>query len=162
MRTITVIVQRICGQIHETTQHVGSHRTDPFRGQMLWGLCMCMYVGGGEGSVVQIFVVVLITTVTLMTEHRHSGSDVFPLSGIYCNAFDPAFKLTGPWLRQIFLCDLSCISRKIIFREVAIKLWWWWWRLWWWLSGLWWWLQSSSHCADKTLRQLQMIKVLSV
>jgi len=37
---------------------------------------MSMYVG--EGSVVQIFAVLLITTVTLMTEHRHSGSDVFP------------------------------------------------------------------------------------
>jgi len=47
-----------------------------------------------ERRAVQIFAVVLITTVTLMTEHRHSGIDVFPLPRMYCNVFDPAFHWT--------------------------------------------------------------------
>ena len=74
-----------------------------------------MHVCGVEGSVVQIFAVVLITTFTLMREQRHSGSDVFPLSRIYCNALDVAFQLTGPLLRQIFLWEVFCISRNDIF-----------------------------------------------
>ena len=74
---------------------------------------MHMYVRGGKEF--QIFAVVLITTITLMTEHRHSGSDVFPLSRIYFDAFDAVFQLTGPLLRQIFLWEVFCISRNEMF-----------------------------------------------
>jgi len=76
-------------------------------------VCACTWV---EGSVVQIFAVILITTVTLMGEHRRSGSDVFPLSRICFNACDPALQLTGPRLREIFLCEVFCIWRNKIFR----------------------------------------------
>lgn len=34
----------------------------------------------------------------------------------YFNAFDPAFQLTGRRQRQIFLCEVICISRNKIFR----------------------------------------------